>query len=105
MVSLNFDSYHAKVISNQQPSVVYFSASWCKPCQGFSPRLEKALSKIVDPVSVYKVDVEEEAVLAETMGVQSLPTTLIIKNGKEVARLAGAVASDITLHEFLSKVK
>ena len=75
----------------KNPTVLYFGAEWCSSC----PPVEKLVKKQVDKyphVSFGKVDVKTDAVIAESMRVQSLPTVIMFDGGKEVMRFTGSSA-------------
>jgi len=69
--------------------LIDFYGSWCGPCQKMAPHFE-ALEKQIPGVTFVKVEIGEEQDLAMSMGVQSVPTFVAIKNGKEVDRMVGA---------------
>ncbi len=68
--------------------VIDFWAEWCGPCKKFSPIFED-VSEEVDSINFGKVDMEEHQQVGQKLGVRALPTTMIIKDGEEVARNAG----------------
>lgn len=83
----NFDS---EVLESDKIVLVDFYADWCEPCKVFSPILEDVADDY-DYVKVVKVNVDEEVELAQKYGIISLPTLLVVKNGKVVDRSTGAL--------------
>lgn len=77
--------------SLQQPVLLYFWAQWCEPCKTLSPILEKLANEYRGGLRVAKVDCDEQQQLAMQVGVQSLPTALLIKDGQPVDQFMGAV--------------
>jgi|TARA_B100001059_G_C17652052_1_gene484994 thioredoxin 1 len=65
----------------------YFSATWCGPCQTFKPIMKELVS---EGYNIEFIDVDEQGEQAAEFGIRSVPTTVIIENGKEVDRLIGA---------------
>lgn len=78
-------------ISETSSGVVFvdFFAEWCGPCKITSPIIHELASEIKD-VKFFEVDVDAENGLASEYGVMSIPTFVILKDGKEVNRLIGA---------------
>ena len=70
--------------------VVDFTASWCGPCQRIAPKYAELAEAYADDALLVKVDVDENAELAARMGVQVLPTFIVLRDGEEVAKMSGA---------------
>ena len=60
------------------PAIIDFYATWCGPCRMLSPRVEEIAKEYAGKIVVYKVDTDQEKLLAENMGISSLPTLLFI---------------------------
>lgn len=74
--------------------VIDFWAEWCKPCEKYSPIFEEVAEEGVEDVKFGEVDMEEHSDIGQELGVRALPTTLILKDGEEVARNAGVLQHD-----------
>jgi thioredoxin 2 len=71
--------------------VVDFWAAWCGPCRMISPVLEDLAKRHAGHVKVVKVDVDANPGLATRFGAQSIPLLVVIRQGKEVDRVVGAL--------------
>jgi thioredoxin 1 len=83
------DSAFVMEINNHEIVVVDFWAIWCKPCQLFLPEYEATAKELHKKVAFYKLDCDLCKATMEQYNVQSIPTIIIFKNGKEVKRIVG----------------
>lgn len=74
--------------------VVDFYADWCPPCRALGPRLEAAVAGFDSKVVLGKVDVDKQGALAQRHGVRSIPDVRIFRDGRQVDRFVGDLASD-----------
>ncbi len=76
--------------------VVDFWAAWCGPCKMMAPEFEKAAALLEPEVRLVKVNTEDNPSLAARYNIRGIPTLVIFKGGREVARTSGAMgASDL----------
>jgi thioredoxin 1 len=78
-----------KVTANGAPILIDFWAPWCGHCRMQSPMIDEVAKAAGATAIVAKVNVDEEPQLAARFGVQSIPTLLILKNGKIQQRMVG----------------
>ena len=76
-------------LMNEKAVLVDFFATWCGPCKMLSPVLEGVAEKMKDKVTIVKVDVDRRPDLAAKVGVMSVPTMIMFKNGRQVDAFSG----------------
>lgn len=86
----------------QGTMLVDFWASWCGPCRMMSPVVDKIAEEYEGKIAVGKLNIDDETDAAISMGVSSIPTIVIFKDGEEKDRLIGAVPQH-ALKEFVDK--
>ena len=75
--------------------LVDFWAPWCAPCLMQGPILETVAEKVADSASIVKVDVDANPAAAEQFGVMSIPTLVLLKDGREVRRFVGMQPQEV----------
>ena len=81
-------------IAGDKPVLVDFWATWCGPCRMIAPVIEQLGAEYEGRAIVGKVDVDEEQSLAQQFSVMSIPTLIVMKNGKVVETAGGARGKD-----------
>ncbi len=95
-ITLTSANYQRHLQRNDVPVLVDFWAPWCGPCKTMGPQFEQAAGQLEPNVRLAKVDTEAEQQLGAQLNIRSIPTMIIFKGGKEIARQAGAMsATDI----------
>ncbi|MEG1538897.1 MAG: thioredoxin [Muribaculaceae bacterium] len=78
--------------SNNMPSVIDFSATWCGPCKQFAPIFDAANQKFSKTINFVKIDIDENTELTQQYGVESIPTVIFLSaDGKEINRTVGLI--------------
>jgi thioredoxin 1 len=85
------------------PAIIDFYATWCGPCRMLSPKVEEIAKEYAGKIVVYKVDTDAEPILAQNLGIQSLPTLLFIPLKGQPRATMGAVPKE-TLVKAINEV-
>jgi thioredoxin 1 len=94
------DTFQAEVLEAKVPVLLDFWASWCAPCRMQGQILEKYEATVGDKALICKVNVDEQPELAQQFGVMSIPTLVVMQNGKVKTQVTG-VTQDAGLNRML----
>ena len=92
-ININKNNFQSEVLNSEKKVLLDFWAPWCGPCRMVVPIVEEVADERPD-IKVGKVNVDEEAELASQFGIMSIPTLVVIENGKIVNQTMGAKAKD-----------
>jgi thioredoxin 2 len=90
-VALDAQSFPVHTERSNVPVLVDFWAEWCGPCRMMSPVLDKLAEERATTLQVGKVNTDEQPEIAARFNIRSIPTLILFRDGKEVARQSGAV--------------
>lgn len=82
------------VFEGERPAVIDFYTTWCGPCKMMAPIVEETAKAYAGKVDFYKVDIEKEQELAQTFGIQSIPTFLFIPAKGKPTMQMGAMSKE-----------
>jgi thioredoxin 1 len=81
--------FESLVLKSQVPVLVDFWATWCPPCRMIAPIVEQIHGELGDKVKVMKMDTDENPSTSMSLGIMSIPTVIIFKDGKPAERTVG----------------
>ena len=87
-ININKTNFQNEVINSEKPVLLDFWASWCGPCRMVGPIVDEIAAERSD-LKVGKVNVDEQPELAGQFGVMSIPTLVVLKNGKVTNQAVG----------------
>ena len=99
-MNITKENFEAEVMNSDKPVLIDFWAPWCGPCRMLSPTISEIAEEYGDKVKVCKVNVDEQGELASTFGVMSIPTLVVIKEGKIVNSVTGVRPKDQIVSMF-----
>ena len=88
-ININKNNFQNEVLNSEKKVLLDFWAPWCGPCRMVVPIVEEIASERPD-IKVGKINVDEEVELASRFGIMSIPTLVVMENGKIVNQAMGA---------------
>lgn len=89
------ENFEKEVLNSKKPVLVDFYANWCEPCKKTLPIVEE-IAKENDNIKVVTINIDESKKIKEQYEIKSIPTLVLIQNGKEIVRRTGFTSkSDI----------
>ncbi|MDQ3838978.1 MAG: thioredoxin [Thermoproteota archaeon] len=94
IVHVTTKTWEDEVIRSDKPVLVDFWAEWCGPCRMVGPALVQLSKAMNGKIKVAKLNVDENQEIAMKFGIQSIPSLLLYKDGKEIGRTIGAASRE-----------
>ncbi len=88
VITVTSSNFEEVVLKSEVPVLLDFWATWCGPCMMLSPTVHE-IAEENKGLKVGKINVDDEIALAQAFGIQSIPTLVVMKDGKPVANAVG----------------
>ena len=98
-ININKNNFQNEVMNSDKPVLLDFWAPWCAPCRMVVPIIEEIAGERPD-IKVGKINVDEQPELASEFSIMSIPTLVVMKNGKIVQQVSGARPKNAILEMF-----
>ncbi len=88
VLNITQENFNTEVLKSDKPVLIDFWAEWCGPCRMLSPVIEELADEVTE-AKIAKINIDEENELAVQFGVMSIPTIIVVKDGKTVSQTVG----------------
>ena len=105
MIDTNDDKFQFDVMKSSTPVLVDFWAPWCSPCKAMMPVLSELETEYSGKLKIVKLNTEDNQATMNRFGIRSIPQFLIVKNGKVVSQVTGAVVKARLVKEIEESLK
>lgn len=87
-ININKNNFQNEIMNSEKPVLLDFWAPWCAPCRMLAPVVEEIANERAD-IKVGKINIDEQSELANKFGIMSIPTLVVMKNGKIIQQVSG----------------
>lgn len=94
VIILTTENFEQEALNSRVPVLIDFWASWCGPCKMMGPIVDQIAEEMGTNAKICKINIDEQRDFATKYDVMSIPTFILIKDGKEVKRLVGAMPKE-----------
>ena len=89
IAAVSDDDFESQVLRSEQPVLVEFWANWCAPCRMIAPVVEQLAGELGDGIKVLKMDIDANPNTPVQLGIMSIPTLIVFKDGQPADRHVG----------------
>lgn len=95
LIYINKENFEREVKESNVPVIIDFWAEWCAPCKMMGPVFEELSKEYEGKLKFAKLNTEEEPELASSFNIMGIPSSLVMKDGKEVDRIVGFLPKEM----------
>ena len=95
-ININKNNFQNEIMNSEKTVLLDFWAPWCAPCRMLAPVVEEIASERAD-IKVEKINIDEQSELANKFGIMSIPTLVVMKNGKIIQQVSGVRPKNVIL--------
>ena len=104
MTEVTGQNFETEVLKSAEPVLVDFWAPWCMPCKIIAPTVEKIAGEMKGQIKVMKSNVDEAPDVATELSILNIPTLILFKDGKELARMTGVNSKEAIENKIKSLI-
>lgn len=104
ILNLTVLNFRAEVINDPSPILIDFWASWCGPCRMMAPIFHEAAVALHGEVRAAKINVDNEAQLAEAFGIKGIPALVLMQGGKVLDAWSGVTPAGVLVGRVRTKI-
>ena len=104
MLEVTQENFEKEVLKSDKAVLVDFWAPWCMPCKIIAPAVEKISEEMKSEVKVMKSNVDDVPEIATELSILNIPTLLLFKDGKEIARMIGVNSKEAIENKIRSLI-
>ena len=97
LITITKENFENEVMKSDKPVLIDFWASWCGPCRMVSPIVDEIADEVTDK-KIGKINVDEQPELAKAFSIVSIPTLIVVKDGKVVNTSVGVKPKDVIMN-------
>lgn len=104
ILELSSNTFNQEVVANRSPILIDFWAPWCGPCRMMKPILAQAAEALAGDVRVATINVDDEPAIADAFGIRSIPTLVLVADGKVIDSVNGIVPASGLVTKIRAKL-
>jgi len=104
MLEVTQENFEKEVLKSDKPVLIDFWAPWCMPCKIIAPAVEEIAGEMKGKVRVMKLNIDDAPDVATELSILNIPTLIVFKGGKEIARIVGVNSKEAIENKINSAI-